>query len=156
MVVFDSFAGLPAERGQAVSQYHNLLDGGFTVKFRQGQYCAQLEEVRDNVSRYGEGDVVDYIPGFFEDTMPGWRGLVAAVVLDVDLLTSTTTCLRYLWPQLSPGGLLYSQDAHLKEIVDLFTDSAFWRTLGETKPPRFVGLGSCKMVYTRKPQNTHG
>ena len=149
LVVFDSFAGLPAEDGTADPMYRNWMNGS-PVAFHAGSYDSRLDETRDNVARCGEGDVVDYVQGFFDDSMPGWDGQVAAIVLDVDLVSSTRTCLKHLWPRLSPGGLLYSQDAHLAEIVDLFRDAAFWRELGEPTPPVFEGLGQQKMVMARK------
>jgi len=149
LVVFDSFAGLPEEGGRSDSEYHNWQDRS-EVRFLAGTYAARLDETRANVDRLGEGGVVEYVPGFFDASMPGWSGRVAVIVLDVDLVSSTRTCLEHLWPKLSPGGLLFSQDGHLAEIVDLFRDTAFWRALGESSPPTFDGLGRSKMVSARK------
>lgn len=147
LIVFDSFQGLPSE--QQPPAYYNFIDAA-PIEFQTGAYQAGLDTVKHNVDAYGSGETVHYVPGFFEDSMPDWRGSVAAIILDVDLLESTKTVLNYLWPQLSKGGLVFSQDAHLQPIVDLFQDSAYWRTLCESQPPQFVGLGRQKMVYARK------
>ena len=151
LIVFDSFQCLPSE--QKPPAYYNFIDAA-PIEFRTGAYQAGLDTVKHNVDAYGSGEVVQYVPGFFEDSMPDWRGSVAAIVLDVDLLESTKTVLNYLWPQLSEGGLVFSQDAHLQPIVDLFQDPAHWRALGESQPPDFVGLGRQKMVYAKKSYTT--
>lgn len=154
VVACDSFQGLPSENQQKAVTY-SLIDSGAhdgsPVVFRQGDYAGSLEQVKDTVARLGEPSVVEYLPGFFADTLPHWKGQAAAVIVDVDLVESTRDCVRHLWPRLSRGGILFSQDCHLKEICDLMTDTAFWRELGETSPPRFVGMGSEKLVYTIKP-----
>lgn len=148
LTVFDSFQGLPAEHG-AGAIYENIHNG-MLVEFNRGDYAATLEKVSGNVARYGEPSGVEYVQGFFEETMPLWVGRAAAVYLDVDLVESTRTCLRQLWPRLAPGGVLFSQDCHLREVVELFADAGFWASLGEKIPPRFAGLGCEKLVYTYK------
>ncbi|MGB8951796.1 MAG: TylF/MycF/NovP-related O-methyltransferase [Candidatus Aminicenantales bacterium] len=149
LIVFDSFMGLPDEGGESCVSYKNV-ETGRSVKFRQGDYAASLEQVKQNIFTFGESSVVDFIQGFFQDTMPYWQGRAAAIVLDVDLVESTKTCLRYLWPRLSPGGVLFSQDGHLSEICDLLNDKKFWAELGEKNAPKFIGLGKEQMVYAFK------
>jgi len=149
LIVFDSFMGLPDEGGEFCVSYKNV-ETGKSVKFQKGDYAASLEQVRRNIANYGESSVVDFVPGFFQDTMPDWQGRAAAIILDVDLVESTKTCLRYLWPRLSLGGVLFSQDGHLSEICDLLNDKKFWAELGEKNAPGFVGLGKKQMVYAFK------
>ncbi len=154
VVVFDSFQGLPgAENATSVS--YRLVHTGESVSFQQGDYAASLEQVRENIIQFGEPEVVGYVPGFFQSTMPDWRGWASAVVLDVDLVISTEVCLRYLWPRLSPGGILFSQDCHLLEVCGLLNNRQFWAGLGETNPPEFIGLGRKKMVYAYKALSAH-
>lgn len=149
LIVFDSFEGLPAESMPPL--YYNFINRAL-VEFEVGSYQAGLALVQRNVEAYGAGEVVQYVPGFFENSLPHWHGSVAAIILDVDLVESTKTALQYLWPQLSEGGYIFSQDAHLQPIVELFQDAEYWRTLGASRPPHFVGLGRQKMVYARKPR----
>jgi O-methyltransferase len=148
LTVFDSFEGLPDEHG-AGAVYENIHNG-MRIEFNPGDYAATLEKVSGNVARYGEPSGVEYVKGFFEETMPRWEGRAAAIYLDVDLVESTRSCLRHLWPRLAPGGMLFSQDCHLREVVELFADSAFWASLGEQIPPKFAGLGREKLVYAYK------
>ena len=66
--------------------------------------------------------------GFFDETMPHFSQPVIAAYLDVDLASSTGTCLRYLWPLLVPGGVLFSQDGHLPLVLEGFDERRFLET----------------------------
>lgn len=148
MVVFDSFAGIPDN-----SENHFNIHGG-TARFDKGDYCGQLEEVRENVRRYGDVSVCRFVKGYFEDSMPTFREPVAGAYLDVDLISSTKTCLKYLWPLLTPGGVIYSQDGHLHGVLDVFREGAFWNEELGCPPPDVVGAGRDKVVWFRKPLTT--
>lgn len=153
LVACDSFMGLPSEGGQDQVTYQLIEAGGHgsaPVVFGRGDYAGSLEQVKDAVGRLGEPSVVSYVPGFFSDTLPGWKGTASAIVIDVDLVESTRDCVRYLWPKLSPGGIIFSQDCHIREVCELLTDPGFWAELGEPHPPRFVGMGEQKLVYAYK------
>jgi O-methyltransferase len=149
LVVFDSFMGLPAEDGRDEVRYAQV-GGGAPVPFRRGDYTGTLEQVKAAVARLGEPGVVEYVPGFFAETLPHWEGKVAAVVMDVDLVSSTRDVLTNLWPRLSPGGVVFSQDGHLREVCALLASRDFWAGLGEPAPPEWVGLGREKVVYAHK------
>jgi O-methyltransferase len=76
---------------------------------------------------------------------------VAAAYVDVDLASSTRTCLRHLYPLLVPGGALFSHDGHLPLVQEVLTDDAFWRDeVGWPRRP-IEGLGERKLVVIRKP-----
>jgi O-methyltransferase len=53
-----------------------------------------------------------------------------------------------LWPRLRPGGVIFSQDGHLRGVVALLGDAGFWAGLGP-RPPRIEGLGTAKLVALR-------
>ena len=76
----------------------------------KGKYCGSLEEVKNNIAKYGEIGVCHFIKGWFEETMSLFNKRIAAAYLDVDLASSTKTCLKYLYPLLVPGGVIISQD----------------------------------------------
>ncbi len=102
LVIFDSFAGIPDNK-----EDHGIHTTSGGPAFAKGDYCGDLEEVRENVRRYGDLGVCRFVKGYFEDSMPHFREPVAAAYLDVDLASSTRTCLKYLWPLLSPGGMIF-------------------------------------------------
>jgi O-methyltransferase len=70
-----------------------------------------LEEVKANFARFGIERGVRFVPGFFEDTMPGLsEGHWSIVRLDGDTYEATWLTLQSLYPGLSVGGYLIVDD----------------------------------------------
>jgi len=148
LLVFDSFEGLPEnEEAHDKSILGHSIDGWFKGK----EFCGGLEEVKTNISKYGEIGSCEFVKGWFDDTMPGFEGKLCAVYLDVDLASSTKTCLKYLYPKIVPGGLLYSQDGDFPLVIDVFNDDGFWETEVGCKKPPIEGLGKSKILKIVKP-----
>ena len=140
LVVFDSFRGIPANR----EVHRNLW--GRRVEFRAGAFRGRLPSVRRTVARFGDPLVCEFHKGWFADTLPAFQGHVDVALLDVDLLSSTRTCLTHLVPRLRPGGVVFTQDGHLRAVVDLLADAGFWREEVGVEPPHIHGLGSSKLL----------
>jgi O-methyltransferase len=145
LVVFDSFEGIPEN-----SERHEKNIQGGPVSFSKGDYCGSLEEVTDNVRKFGSLQTCRFVKGFFENTMPHFSQPIVAAYLDVDLASSTRTCLKWLWPLLVPGGVLFSQDGHLPLVLDVFADENFWRRELGIPKPRIHGFGTAKVIWCRK------
>lgn len=143
--VFDSFAGMPEN-----SEAHGKSIYGREHHFPKGSHAVPFEEVKNNVAHYGDATRVHYHKGFFSDTMPDFHEPVAAACVNVDLVQSTRDCYHYLYPLLSPGGIIISQDAHFPWIIELFQDDAFWEKEVGIKKPAIPGLGTLKFVTVRK------
>ncbi|MCW5890993.1 MAG: class I SAM-dependent methyltransferase [bacterium] len=141
--VFDSFQGIPAND----ERHHNTW--GKPVVFRAGAFRGRLPSVRRTVARFGAPEVCTFHKGWFADTLPGFHPALDVVLLDVDLLASTRTCLVHLFPLLRPDGVLFSQDGHLEATAALLRDDAFWRDAVGVPPPRMRGLGSDRLVELR-------
>ena len=141
--VFDSFRGIPPNDEQ-----HTRLDGS-AVHFRAGAFAGRLPSVKRVVERFGAPQVCELHKGWFEETMPGFAGPVDVALLDVDLLASTRTCLVHLFPKVRPGGVVFTQDGHLRAIVELLADERFWRDEVRVEPPVIEGLGERKMLAIR-------
>ncbi|MEX2308352.1 MAG: TylF/MycF/NovP-related O-methyltransferase [Pirellulales bacterium] len=141
LVVFDSFCGIPPNDEVMDQDIYGRPAG-----FPEGIFCGALEEVRANVTRYGRINRCRFIEGWFDDTMPHFHEPIAAAYIDVDLVSSTKTCLKYLFPLLQPGGILYSQDGHLPLVIEALDDDSFWQNEVRCKKPRMVGLGESKLV----------
>src|SRR5262249_37872938 len=124
---------------------HENLWGRRTA-FRPGAFRGTLSTVRRTVGRFGAPEVCTWVKGWFEDTLPALDVPIDVALLDVDLLRSTRTCVRWLHPRLRAGGVLFSQDGHLRATVDLLADARFWRDEVGVAPPRVVGLGVSKLV----------
>ncbi len=144
LIVFDSFRGLPRN-----DERHTRLDGS-PVVFFGGAFPGRLPAVQRVVERFGAPQVCEYRKGWFEETMPGFDEPFDVALLDVDLLASTRTCLRHLFPRLRPGGVLFTQDGHLRAIVELLQSERFWRDEVGVPPPRIDGLGERKMLALRR------
>lgn len=143
--VFDSFEGMP-ENAEA----HGKSIYGREHHFPKGSHAVGIEEVKGNVARYGNIAGVEFHKGFFSDTMPHFHEPVAAAAINVDLVQSTRDCFHYLYPLLSSGGIIISQDAHFPWIIELFNDAAFWRDEIGIAKPTMDGLGTLKFVTVRK------
>jgi O-methyltransferase len=100
--VADSFQGFPAPDGDHPDR-GNLAPVDYL--------SVPLEQVRENFARLGYEDGVRFVPGFFEDTLPGLAGERWSVVrLDGDTYEATWTALAALYPGLAVGGYLIVDD----------------------------------------------
>ena len=146
LIAFDSFRGLPEN-----DEDHRNLDGR-RVRFRAGAFTGRLPSVRRTVARFGAPDVCELRKGWFADTMPAVTDALDVVLLDVDLLASTRICMRHLYPRLRPGGVLFSQDGHLRATVELLAEPGFWRDEVGVEPPEIPGLGTAKLLEIPAPR----
>jgi O-methyltransferase len=143
LLVFDSFEGLPKnEELHDESILGHSIDGWF----EGGEFHGTLDEVRQNVTEYGGIDASEFIPGWFDDTMPGLDRDLCAVYLDVDLASSTKTCLRALYPRIVPGGILYSQDGDFPRVIEVFSSDEFWESEVGCERLTIEGLGTSKIL----------
>jgi O-methyltransferase len=145
LIVFDSFQGIPANE-----EPHKETIFGQRARFEEGSYCGPLDEVQKNVTKYGKIECCRFIQGWFDETMPHFHESVAAAYVDVDLASSTRTCLKYLFPLLRPGGELFSQDGHLPLVIDVIDDDAFWEKEVGCPKPQIIGLNTSKLVRILK------
>ena len=138
LIVFDSFEGLPEPREDATIR--NLV--GRPTIYSKGDYCGTLSEVQDNVRRWGDTSVCEFVSGYFSDTLPtrSQQERFVTVFEDADLPSSVRDVLTYAWPRLHLGCPFFSHEAQDYEVVELFFDRSFWRNLNSS-PPGFIGSG---------------
>jgi O-methyltransferase len=142
LVLCDSFAGIPDN-----DEAHRTTVDGHPIDFHAGQYRGGFEEVQAAIRRYGDLSVCRFVPGWFDDTLPTLQEPIAAAFIDVDLANSTRICLQYLYPLLSPGGVLFSHDGHLPLCIEALGEE----TARLFPPPIMEGLGTRKLVLIQKP-----
>ncbi len=95
----DSFQGLPSSIAQSENYY------------KTGDYAGSLDEVKRTVATFGCPDVVEYVPGFFENTLAFVQARHLALIwADVDLESSMNSVLRALYPRLDREGVLLSDE----------------------------------------------
>jgi O-methyltransferase len=119
--VYDSFEGVEAMT--------EMERGGYDYT---GEYVGKLEEVRANVARYGDLDLVEFHPGWFCDSMkPGTvPGPVRLVYIDCDLAKGTVEVLEGVMPVLSEDGVVVSEDCQVKSVAQLLAEPETWQRVG--------------------------
>jgi Macrocin-O-methyltransferase (TylF) len=118
--VSDSFQGFPQAEGEPRPGYD------LSVDLAGADFLAvPIEEVRANFARFGCLNRVEFVPGFFQDTLPSLSARTWSLVrLDGDTYDSVMVGLRSLYPGLSVGGYLVVDDYlaldQCREAVDDF------------------------------------
>ena len=104
VVLADSFKGLPAP-GKAFPEDVDLDLSSVDY------LSASAGEVRGHFERMGLDEGLEFVPGFFSETLPGLRGRRWSVIrLDGDTYEATWVGLDSLYPGLSKGGYVIIDD----------------------------------------------
>jgi O-methyltransferase len=99
--VADSFEGFPGGSDDAEAARLSAFDF----------LAAPLDEVRESFARFGCDRGVEFVPGFFEETLAGLAGRRWSIVrLDGDTYEATHHALVCLYPGLAVGGHLIVDD----------------------------------------------
>eukprot|EP00770_Monocercomonoides_exilis_P014478 MONOS_14424.1-p1 / transcript=MONOS_14424.1 / gene=MONOS_14424 / organism=Monocercomonoides_exilis_PA203 / gene_product=unspecified product / transcript_product=unspecified product / location=Mono_scaffold00998:18642-20076(+) / protein_length=439 / sequence_SO=supercontig / SO=protein_coding / is_pseudo=false len=64
--------------------------------------------------------------------------LIDVALIDVDLKSAAETAISALYPRLTPGGIILSQDCHLLSHVELLSSSSFWDPIVDTCKQRHL------------------
>jgi hypothetical protein len=107
----------------------------------KGAFHGLLDEVKENIRRYGDISVCCFNAGYFDKTLPGFKKRSVFIFLDVDLLGSLETCLAYLWPNLQDDCALFTHEAHHMDVASLFFDKEWWKNHFASPAPGLVGAG---------------
>jgi hypothetical protein len=96
-VVADSFQGFPAGAPEALDGFDFL--------------AVSVEEVRESFARLGLDGGVEFLPGFFEESLAALaRRAWSLVRIDADTYEPTRAALDALYPGLAPGGYVVLDD----------------------------------------------
>ena len=137
LYVCDTFTGLPtAEKHMDIY--------GKEKNYTVGSYAGSMEEVKQATDGYAI-----LVPGLFSDTLPTLMIRPAVVFMDVDLISSAQTALRYLWPRLLPGGFWFIHEAGVQTFVEAIAPMVPYVLWGAG-----YGLGphAANLAYWAKPQ----
>ncbi|HEY8104237.1 MAG TPA: TylF/MycF/NovP-related O-methyltransferase [Gaiellaceae bacterium] len=140
----DSFAGLPKPDEERFP-----ADAKSTL-WMERDLAVSLDEVRATFARYGLlDDRVNFLPGWFRDTLPTAPVERLAVLrLDGDLYESTILALQSLYPKLSPGGYVIVDDYVPKHPACIRAVDDFLREQGE---PVELKKAATLGVYWQRP-----
>jgi O-methyltransferase len=133
--LFDSFQGLPKP---------NPIHDRF---FREGQYAAPVDVVKERLQDFCH--ITDFRVGWIPGTFAGLDDAQYAFAhIDVDLYQSTLDSCRYLYPRLTPGGVLLFDEygfpaAHGEKVAvdEYFAD----------KPERPIALPTGQAMVLKVP-----
>jgi O-methyltransferase len=129
--IFDSFEGLP--EGDRLDRE--------AKHYKPGDYAGSLAEVRANIEKYGAPECCEYVRGWFQDTLPRLDSPVLLAFLDVDLEASLDTCVRYIYPNLTPSGYVFIDECLSTDYCALFYSERWWRENFDRTPPGLIGAG---------------
>src|SRR6202789_925250 len=129
--IFDSFEGLP--EGDALDREAKL--------YKRGDWAGTLDEVRANIGRYGAPECCEYVRGWFRDTLPKLSSPVVLAFLDVDLEASLDTCVRHIYPNLTPAGHIFIDEVTGTDYCAIFYSERWWRENFDRTPPGLIGAG---------------
>ena len=110
--------------------------------YRPGEFAGSLEEVRQNITKFGAIEVCEFIEGYFQQTLPMLRRPIVLAFLDVDLEASLSTCVRNVWRNLVAGGYVFTDECVGTDYVALFFSERWWRENFESLPPGLIGAGT--------------
>jgi len=137
LIVCDSFKGLPPDCEPAmVMAHHNHVEA-----MKEGDFAGSRAEVEANVRKFGVIERVSFIEGFFNESLHALKGPIAFAFIDVDLVSSTKDCLRAIWPLLSPGGVIVTDDAPDLNVAKVYFDDAWWQENLGCDAPGLIGAG---------------
>jgi predicted O-methyltransferase YrrM len=143
LVIFDSFAGLPAVDEQYLRDKHCRRGESWVTDWTAGRYAAQLETVKSNVSRFGEIASCKFVQGWFSQTLND-ANLPARVLLafvDVDLADSARDCFVALWPRVADKGVYVTHDAAYIKVLQELYNPDLWMNTFKAIPPILFGAG---------------
>ncbi|MCP3929791.1 MAG: hypothetical protein GY705_11895 [Bacteroidetes bacterium] len=92
LYVADSFEGLP----YSDNSYYN-----------KGSFSGSLEEVRSNIETFGKIKNVEFIKGFYSDSLKGFNQQLMLIWLDVDLKSSVLDAMEHAYPCLMENGVIF-------------------------------------------------
>ncbi len=142
LYVFDSFEGLPPPSDKDLKhQFMPFIKKNKFLRYFKGDYTASLQEVKLNVSKYGNKKVCKFEKGFFKATLSNFKLKPSCIFMDVDLIDSALLVIKNVWPKLHAEGLFFTHEAGVINYIEAITDPSWWnRELGQ-HPPLLYGAG---------------
>jgi O-methyltransferase len=132
LIVYDSFEGLPPpEEGDLYAKDEAT-----------GLLKVELDDVRENVRKFGAVERCTFRKGWFSDTLPHHTEPIVLMFLDVDWQASLDDCITNLWPHLIETGYVFIDEFVLTDYCALFWSERYWKERFDRTPPGLIGSGS--------------
>jgi hypothetical protein len=129
--LFDTFKGLPS-----------LSERDNPKQFCKGQYLTSLNQVKNYLKKYPN---INFYKGLFPSTAVSVRKKRFSFVnLDVDIYTSTLSCLKFFYPRMNKGGVIISDDYMTSLGVKKAIDDYF-----KNKPEPIIELSGSQCLIVK-------
>lgn len=146
LLIYDSFEGLPPPTaGDPVAER------SFRNGFIPGVFAGSIEEVTENIRKYGALEVCSFRKGWFKDTLPMHEGSIVLAFWDVDFYSSLHECLLNLWEHILDGGFVFMDEYRNVAYCSVFYSEKYWNKYFASAPPGLIGIGTgvqVGMFYT--------
>jgi len=100
LIIADSFEGLPI----------NYETTGKKSYYRPHDFKGDLEEVKENINRFGKPDQVEFIKGWYNKSLLKFNYSICLLIMDVDLYGSAKDILNNIFAKLVKGGIIFSHE----------------------------------------------
>jgi hypothetical protein len=100
LVIADSFAGLPPGP-------ETVGEGRY---YQVGDFTGSRAEVEQNLQTFGDPAGVEFVEGWYSDTLKCWDRPLALLWMDVDLDSSVRDVLNPCLPHLDPRSVIFSHE----------------------------------------------
>lgn len=142
-IVFDSFEGLPSVDPYYLRDQHCRRSNEWVTDWEVGRYTGRLEQVQENISKFGCIARCQFVKGWFADTLNSKNipSKVAFVFSDVDLANSAKDCFVPLWSKLENLGIFVTHDTAYIKVLQEFYNPQLWRDVFKSFPPVLFGAG---------------
>jgi hypothetical protein len=131
LLVYDSFEGLP----------EGVEGDREAPLYETGEYAGTLDEVKENIRKYGDLDSCEFVEGWFNETLPQLDRPILLAFLDVDLEASLECCVRNIWPNLTEKGYIFIDEYVGLDYCSIFYSEKYWETVFGRTPPGLIGAG---------------
>jgi O-methyltransferase len=108
-----------AKKIYALDSFAGFNEGHIEEEIDSGQVSARgrsaftfnsVEYVQKKIERFGLADMVEIVPGYFEDTLGKITDSFSLAFIDCDLEKSAEFCLAALWEKVVRGGYIVVDD----------------------------------------------
>jgi O-methyltransferase len=109
IIMCDSFEGLPFDPKEPRYNEQDFLS-------------VSLDEVKQNFNNYGVDKNLEFVKGYFCDTLKNLKEPIAILRADGDMYSSTMDILNNLYSHVSPGGYVIIDDYSLPPCAQAVTE----------------------------------
>ena len=143
LIIFDSFEGLPDVDRYNLKDHHCRRSNKWVTDWSEGRYAETLDQVKINISTYGEMFPYTFVKGWFEQTLTNSNlpPKISFVFTDVDIPSSARSCFVATWPRLSTYGIYVTHDAAYIKVLQALYCRELWTEQFKEMPPIIFGAG---------------